>query len=83
MENTLSNNKNKIKDEEVGKLRGETALTKNITLGNRIIQVRVEKFNPTFTFRKKVSRAEQIQRIQQVEKDIERTKQMYDYGSYL
>jgi len=79
MENTL----NKIKEEGVEKLKGERTLTKSLTLGNRIIQVRVEKFNPTFTFRKKVNRVEQIRRIEQVEKDIERTKQMYNYGSYL
>lgn len=58
-------------------------MTKSLTLGNRIIQVRVEKFNPTFTFRKKVDQVEHLRRMQQVEKDIERTKQMYDYGSYL
>ncbi|GEM_PF-1967175 len=81
MENTLKGNK--IQKEGAGKLKGERTLTKSLTLGNRIIQVRVVKFNPTFTFRKKVNRVEQIRRIEQVEKDIERTKQMYDYGSYL
>ncbi len=73
-------------NEKLESLKGGNKLEKSITLNNDTFELSIpeEKSNKrTIIFKSAKSKIEKTLLLQEVERDIEKTKEFYSYGSYI